>query len=56
MTNKQLVNRLKACMRRIAKERDGMRDLMQDYEDLSDNCDEALDDIQRAIDALSKRV
>ena len=56
MTNKQLINRLKAYQRRLAKERDGMRDLIYDYEQLSDNCDEAIDDIERAIDALSRTI
>lgn len=56
MTDKYLIKQLNASMKRIGKERDILRNLIEDYEDLSDNCDEALDDLQRAVDALSKRV
>jgi len=56
MTDKYLINQLKEAMKRIGKERDILRNLIEDYEDLSDNCDEAIDNLERAVDALSKRV
>ncbi len=56
--NKQTVNTLnkqiEACKKNIAKERDKLRDLISDAQTIADNCDEAIDDLERAADCLSQ--
>lgn len=41
MTKKQLVSRLNGCKRRIANERDKLRELIKEYESIADDCAEA---------------
>jgi hypothetical protein len=43
-------------MKAISKERDKLRDLESECAELAENCDEALDNMQDAADALSKYV
>lgn len=38
----------------VGKVRDAIREDIADMEDLADNCDEAYENMQRAIDALSE--
>lgn len=49
-----LESKVRACGARIAKERDKLRDLVDEYQEISDHCDEAIDDIDRAADSLSR--
>ena len=59
MTKKELAavkRKLVAAQRRIAKERDALRDLISDAEGLADSCDRADGNLQDAIDALSELV
>lgn len=46
--------KLKAIQARIAKNRDELRTLIGDAKELRYDCDEALEDIQTALDALSR--
>jgi hypothetical protein len=46
----QLRRRLKA----VAIERDKLRDIISDYEDLVNSCDDAVDALHTAIEALSR--
>lgn len=49
-----LQKQLNGCGLRIAKERDRIRDLIDEYASIKENCDEAIDDIERAADRLSE--
>lgn len=49
-----LQKQLNGCGLRIAKERDRIRDLLDEYATIKENCDEAIDDIERAVDKLSE--
>jgi hypothetical protein len=49
-----VVKRLKAHQKQIAKKRDELRDLEGDISQLGDDADEALDSLRYAIDALSR--
>lgn len=53
-TKKQVIARINAAMRRIADERDRLRELIAEAESISDDCDEACDDLKNAADALSR--
>lgn len=55
-TAKTLACQIEACKARMAKERDKLRDLVSDAEALRDNYDTALDDLDRAADAISQYV
>lgn len=48
-----LKKQIEASKRRIAKERDLLRDYISEVEEIAENCDEAVDDLERAADALS---
>lgn len=39
---------------RIAKDRDALRELIEEMEPLKESCDEAVDDLERAADVLSR--
>ena len=59
MTNKQLIARLQAEQKRIAADRDRLRAIFEEFEEynrLAECCDRAVDDIERAVDALSELV
>ena len=56
MTNKQLITRLRAEQKRIAEDRDRLREIFEEYNMLAECCDRALDDIERAVDTLSELV
>lgn len=45
---------LKKRIKAVGAERDALREIADDCIDLADSCDDAIGDIQSAIDALSK--
>lgn len=57
MTKKQIsamVKKIEAHKAGIAKHRDELRDLLGDIEAICDDGDEAVNDLERTIDTLSK--
>ncbi len=54
MTKAQIIKALKVHEKRIAKERDALRELLYTLEDLDQNCDSALDDLGACIETLSQ--
>lgn len=54
-TSKSLLKQLNACKRRIAAERDKIRELIEEYESIADDCAEAAEDIERAALVSSLR-
>ena len=54
MTRSEIVQSFKARQAAIAKERDKLRDLQYELEGLIDDCDEAIDGLDAAIEALSR--
>jgi ABC-type transporter Mla subunit MlaD len=53
-TKGQILAQIKQAKARIAKERDKLRDLISDLDQIADDCDEAHYDLERAADALSR--
>ena len=53
-TKKQILQRIQQAKRRIAAERDKLRDLLGELDQIADDCDEAADDLERAADAMSR--
>lgn len=51
-----LLKKLKKSQDVIAKEHDKLRDYVAEFEELADNCDQAIADIDCAIDSLSELV
>lgn len=49
-----LRSQLTTTKKRIGKERDRIRDMLNDFDELHGHCDEAMDDIERAIESLSR--
>ena len=49
-----LLKNLEASKDRIAKERNKLRDLIAEYEDIEDDCSNAIDNMNAAADALSE--
>ena len=47
---------IKDMQKQIAKDRDALRDLMDEAEGLEDCCSRAHDDLESAVDALSELV
>jgi hypothetical protein len=56
MTQKQILRKLEAIKARQAKVRDEIRDLADELEAHLQNADEAIDDLERAADAVSRLV
>jgi len=56
MTTKQIIKQLEIQKNRIIKARDTMREFLSEYEQLADNSDEAICDIEDAVDKLSETV
>lgn len=54
MTAVQLIRQIKASQARIAKERDKLRDLVEEAQEIVDCCVEADDGLTQALDALSQ--
>lgn len=51
---KSLANRIEKAKMNIAKQRDILRDLLIEVDEIREHCDEAYDDLDRAIDGLSR--
>jgi ABC-type transporter Mla subunit MlaD len=53
-TIKKLLKQAEATKARIAKERDRLRDITDELASICDDCDEAVDNMVNAADALSR--
>jgi hypothetical protein len=53
---KALMRQIAACEKRIAAERDTLRDLESTAATLADNCQQAIDGLTQAADCLSELV
>jgi ABC-type transporter Mla subunit MlaD len=54
MTKKQILLRIKQHTDRIAKERDALRELIDEATAIMDSCEQAEENLQAAADALSQ--
>ena len=54
MNREQILKAIKAHEAKIAAERDALRNLYHEIEDLEQCCDDALEGLEEAADALSK--
>ena len=54
MTKSQIIKSLESRRKAIAKERDRLRDALHGWESLLEDCDEAIDCIDQAVEALSR--
>jgi ABC-type transporter Mla subunit MlaD len=50
----KIIKQLSKRQAEIASVRDKLRENIADAESLADDCDEAIDNIERAVDALSR--
>lgn len=55
-TIRTLVKQLKAVKKALAKDRDRLRQIVEEAEELLEGKEDALDDLQRVIDYLSQYV
>lgn len=53
-TKDQILAKVRAAKARIAKERDGLRSLIDELEDLHGSADDAVDALEEAADRLSE--
>lgn len=53
-TVKTLEAQIAKCKANISKERDKLRELVSEVTSIAETCDEALDGLERAADALSQ--
>lgn len=53
---RRVIRDIEGCKMRIGEERDKLRDLEAELQDLGSNCDRAVDDLQDAADSLSELV
>lgn len=53
-TVKTLEAQIVKCKDNIARERDKLRELISEVREIEESCDEALDGLERAADALSQ--
>ena len=51
---KRIIAQVNACKKRIARERDKLRDLISEMESLEDCTDRAVRDLESAADSLSE--
>jgi chromosome segregation ATPase len=51
---KSLEKQLRDCSARISKERDRIRELLSEYEEIAGHCDEAVNDMEHAAETLSQ--
>lgn len=51
---KSLAYRIEKAKMNIAKQRDILRELLWEVEEIREHCDEAYDDLDRAVDGLSR--
>ncbi len=54
MNKTQVIRKIEASMKKIATERDKLRDIADDALAVIESCDEAHDELRRAVDALSQ--
>jgi hypothetical protein len=54
MTKDGLLNKIKAHMKVIGKERDALRELIDDAESVLTSCDEAYASLEAAVESLSQ--
>lgn len=50
----QILKEVRGCKSRIAKERDKLRDLTSELDEIINDCDEAVDYLGEAVDAISR--
>ncbi len=53
-TFSQLKRAIDQQTKRIAKERDKLRELIEEAQAIAENCDNAIDNLERAADCLSE--
>jgi hypothetical protein len=53
-TVRTLSKQFKAAIKRLANERDNIRNLICDMQQIEEDCTEAINDMERGVDALSK--
>jgi hypothetical protein len=51
---KGILAKVESCKKRIAAERDNLRDLISELEDIAECCDVAHGDLESAADSLSE--
>jgi len=51
-----LKKRLQKEIKLLGQRRDSLRDVIYDFEDLASKCEEAISDLNRAVDNLSESV
>ncbi|MNK14336.1 hypothetical protein D3C87_324470 [compost metagenome] len=51
---KSIVTRLQKAQQKIADQRDILRDLLDEVNAIKEHCEEAYDDLDRAVDGLSR--
>ena len=54
MTMKQIVKKIEKHRDKIGKERDALREILYEIEPLIESCDDAIRDLNYAIDRLSE--
>lgn len=54
LTKKQIVGALKTRSRNIAKERDALRELQDEVDELACCCEDAVNELESCIDRLSE--
>jgi len=55
-TTAAMIKKLERAKATLAKDRDALRDLFDELETLKEDCEEAYDSLENAIDALSRLV
>lgn len=50
----QIIREVRGCKARIAKERDRLRGLVSELDEIVSDCDDAVDCLDEATDALSR--
>jgi predicted nucleic acid-binding Zn-ribbon protein len=50
----KVIRNIRTEKARIARSRDKLRDFLSEVEEICDDADDAVDDIERALDTLSK--
>jgi len=56
MTKEEIIAAVKKSKEVIAKERDTLRDLISDAEEILWNCESAVEELERAVDILSEHL
>lgn len=56
MTVKKMLQDIKKRVAALSAERDKLRGLLEEWEGLGNNCDEAIEHLERAADELSQMI